>query len=170
MNAKQNSRQYPVDKIRLSLVSYRIIDMDKQKKQQEIPSSGFLWESLPFATLRKRDSCVSISSVRGIIMMMVTQHIPTMTDSHPGGFLSVMIMVGICQVTNSHHKWWWRNLFGTIPTKMLITTWSYIYTYYQPPAFHASQTLSKKCQKPARPLQLLYSFNTGHHDHNALAE
>ena len=35
---------------------------------------------------------------------MVTQHIPTMTDSHHGGFLSVMIMVGICQVTNSHHK------------------------------------------------------------------
>ena len=33
-----------------------------------------------------------------------TQHIPTMTDSHHGGFLSVMIMVGICQVTNSHHK------------------------------------------------------------------
>ena len=48
----------------------------------------------------------------------VTQHIPTMTDSHHGGFLSVMNMVGICQVTNSHHKWWWRNLFGTIPTKM----------------------------------------------------
>ena len=71
MNAKQNSRQYPVDKIRLSLVSYWIMDMDKQTKQQEIPSSGFLWESLPFATLRKRDSCVSISSVRGIIMMMV---------------------------------------------------------------------------------------------------
>ena len=36
--------------------------------------------------------------------IMVTQHIPTMTDSHHGGFLSVMIMVGICQVTNSHHK------------------------------------------------------------------
>ena len=38
------------------------------------------------------------------MMMTVTQHIPTMTDSHHGGFLSVMIMVGICQVTNSHHK------------------------------------------------------------------
>ena len=37
-------------------------------------------------------------------MTKVTQHIPTMTDSHHGGFLSVMIMVGICQVTNSHHK------------------------------------------------------------------
>ena len=33
----------------------------------------------------------------------VTQHIPTMTDSYHGGVLSVMIMVGICQVTNSHH-------------------------------------------------------------------
>ena len=105
-----------------------------------------------------------------MMMMMVTQHIPTMTDSHHGGFLSVMIMVGICQVTNSHHKWWWRNLFGTIPTKMLITTWSYIYTYYQPPAFHASQTLSEKCQKSARPLKLLYSLNTGHHHHHARAE
>ena len=35
--------------------------------------------------------------------VLATQHIPIMTDSHPGGFLSVM-MVGICQVTNSHHK------------------------------------------------------------------
>ena len=54
------------------------------------------------------------------IFWRVTQLIPTMTDSHHGGFLSVMIMVGICQVTNSHHKWWWRNLFGTIPTKMFL--------------------------------------------------
>ena len=37
-------------------------------------------------------------------IIMVTQHIPTMTNSHHGGFLSVMIMVGICQVTKSHHK------------------------------------------------------------------
>ena len=48
----------------------------------------------------------------------VTQHIPTMTYSHHGGFLSVMIMVGIWQVTKSHHKWWWRNLFVTITTEM----------------------------------------------------
>ena len=53
-------------------------------------------------------------------IIMVTQLIPTMTDSHHGGFLSVMIMVEICQVTKSHHKCWSRNLFGTIPTKMLI--------------------------------------------------
>ena len=39
-----------------------------------------------------------------VMMMKVTQHIPTMTDSHHGGFLSVVIMVGICQVTKSHHK------------------------------------------------------------------
>ena len=32
------------------------------------------------------------------------RHIPTMTDSHHGGFLPVMIMVGICQVTKSHHS------------------------------------------------------------------
>ena len=38
-----------------------------------------------------------------VMIIMVTQHIPTMTNSHPGGFLSVMIMVGICQVTKSHH-------------------------------------------------------------------
>ena len=36
-------------------------------------------------------------------IIMVTQLIPTMTDSHHGGFLSVMIMVGICQVTKSFH-------------------------------------------------------------------
>ena len=38
-----------------------------------------------------------------LMMMMAYRHIPTMTDSHHGGFLSVMIMVGICQVTKSHH-------------------------------------------------------------------
>ena len=38
-----------------------------------------------------------------VVTIMVTQHIPTMTDSHHGGFLSVMIMVGICQVTKFHH-------------------------------------------------------------------
>ena len=39
-----------------------------------------------------------------VVTIMVTQHIPTMTDSHHGGFLSAMIMVGICQVTKSHHS------------------------------------------------------------------
>ena len=66
----------------------------------------------------------------------VTQHIPTMTDSHHGGFLSVMIMVGICQVTKSHHKWWLRNLLGTIPTKMATTQaqkwlWTICCCYWQ---------------------------------------
>ena len=37
-----------------------------------------------------------------IIIVMAYWHIPTMTDSHHGGFLSVMTMVGICQVTKSH--------------------------------------------------------------------
>ena len=32
-----------------------------------------------------------------MMMTMVTQHIPTMTKSHHGGILSVMMMVGICQ-------------------------------------------------------------------------
>ena len=31
---------------------------------------------------------------------LVTQHIPTMTNSHHGGFLSMMIMAGICQWQN----------------------------------------------------------------------
>ena len=31
------------------------------------------------------------------MMMMAYRHIPTMTNSHHGGFFSVMIMVGICQ-------------------------------------------------------------------------
>ena len=31
------------------------------------------------------------------MMMTAYRHIPTMTNSHHGGFLSVMIMVGICQ-------------------------------------------------------------------------
>ena len=34
-------------------------------------------------------------------IIMVTQLIPTMTDSHHGGFLSVMIMVGICHPQRS---------------------------------------------------------------------
>ena len=32
-----------------------------------------------------------------IIIIMVTQHIPTMTKSHHGGELSVMMKVGMCQ-------------------------------------------------------------------------
>ena len=47
---------------------------------------------------------VVMMKVMMVVMMTVTQHIPTMTSSHHGGFLSVMIMVGICQVTKSHHK------------------------------------------------------------------
>ena len=39
-----------------------------------------------------------------------------------------------------------------------------------PIAFHASQTLSEKCQKSTRPLKLLYSLNTGHHHLHARAE
>ena len=35
-----------------------------------------------------------------MMMMMAYRHIPTMTNSHHGGFLSVMIMVGICQWQN----------------------------------------------------------------------
>ena len=39
-----------------------------------------------------------------VMTMTAWRHIPTMTKSHHGGFLSVMILVGICQVTKSHHK------------------------------------------------------------------
>ena len=34
------------------------------------------------------------------MIMPAYRHIPTMTNSHHGGFLSVMIMVGICQWQN----------------------------------------------------------------------
>ena len=34
------------------------------------------------------------------VVRMANRHIPTMTNSHHGGFLSVMIMVGICQWQN----------------------------------------------------------------------
>ena len=34
------------------------------------------------------------------VMMKVTQHIPTMTKSHHGGNMSVMIKVGMCQCQN----------------------------------------------------------------------
>ena len=34
------------------------------------------------------------------MIKLVTQHIPTMTNSHHGGILSVMMMVGICQWQN----------------------------------------------------------------------
>ena len=47
--------------------------------------------------------CHRWKSKMGFQLMMAYRHIPTMTDSHHGGFLSVMIMVGICQVTKSHH-------------------------------------------------------------------
>ena len=35
-----------------------------------------------------------------VIIMMAYRHIPTMTNSHHGVFLSVMMMVGICQWQN----------------------------------------------------------------------
>ena len=35
--------------------------------------------------------------------MKAYRHIPTMTKTHHGGFLSAMIMVGFCHLTNSHH-------------------------------------------------------------------
>ena len=42
---------------------------------------------------------------------MVTRLIPIMSNFHHGGYLPVMIMVGICQwqLTISHHWWWLRN-------------------------------------------------------------
>ena len=42
--------------------------------------------------------------------IMVTQHIPTMTKSHHGGKMSVMIKVGICQWQNPtiHEKYHWE--------------------------------------------------------------
>ena len=51
--------------------------------------------------------CVGVPALLMMMMMIIVmayRHIPTMTGSHHGGFLSVMIMVGICQVTKSHHK------------------------------------------------------------------
>ena len=41
-----------------------------------------------------------ITFILFIIFIMAYRHIPTMTNSHHGGFLSVMIMVGICQWQN----------------------------------------------------------------------
>ena len=42
--------------------------------------------------------------------IMVTQHIPTMTKSHHGGEMSVMIKVGKCQWQNPtiHEKYYWE--------------------------------------------------------------
>ena len=44
-----------------------------------------------------------------VVMLMVTQHIPTMTKSHHGGEMSVMMKVGICQCQKStiHHTPCW---------------------------------------------------------------
>ena len=40
-----------------------------------------------------------------VMVIAVTQHIPTMTKSHHGGEMSVMMKVGICQCQKStiHH-------------------------------------------------------------------
>ena len=40
-----------------------------------------------------------------VVMMMVTLHIPTMTKSHRGGEVSVMMKVGMCQCQKptKHH-------------------------------------------------------------------
>ena len=35
-----------------------------------------------------------------VVMMMVSQHVSTMTKSHHGGNMSVMIKVGMCQCQN----------------------------------------------------------------------
>ena len=40
-----------------------------------------------------------------LVIIMVTQHIPTMTKSHHGGEVSVMMKVGMCQCQKptKHH-------------------------------------------------------------------
>ena len=47
--------------------------------------------------------------VVNVVMTMVTQHIPTMTKSHHGGEMSVMMKVGMrqCQKPTRHHTLWW---------------------------------------------------------------
>ena len=49
--------------------------------------------------------------------IMVTQHIPTMTKSHHGGEMSVMIKVGICQWQNPtiHEKYYWEYICLKVP-------------------------------------------------------
>ena len=43
---------------------------------------------------------IELFMIVNVMMMMVTQHIPTMTKSHRGGNMSVMIKVGMCQCQN----------------------------------------------------------------------
>ena len=47
----------------------------------------------------------------------VTQHIPTMTKSHHGGKMSVMIKVGICQWQNPtiHEQYYWEYICLKVP-------------------------------------------------------
>ena len=40
--------------------------------------------------------------IKHITITMVTQHIPTMTKSHHGGEMSVMMKVGMC-LSKTHH-------------------------------------------------------------------
>ena len=49
--------------------------------------------------------------------IMVTQHIPTMTKSHHGGKMSVMIKVGICQWQNPtiHEQYYWEYICLKVP-------------------------------------------------------
>ena len=70
-----------------------------------MPGSNMTLKNLAtrLATLIMMMILKNLATMRAAMMMMAYRHIPTMTDSHHGGFLSVMIMVGICQVTKSHH-------------------------------------------------------------------
>ena len=43
---------------------------------------------------------ISVENLDFEMISVAYRHIPTMTNSHHGGFLSVMIMVGICQWQN----------------------------------------------------------------------
>ena len=51
------------------------------------------------------------------VMMMACRHIPTMTKSHHGGEMSVMIKVGICQcqIPTIHDKLQLGKLFNSSP-------------------------------------------------------
>ena len=70
-----------------------------------MPGSNMIVKNLAtrLATLIMMMILKNLATMRAAMMMMAYRHIPTMTDSHHSGFLSVMIMVGICQVTKSHH-------------------------------------------------------------------
>ena len=69
----------------------------QKHKKWDITGAAKKWE---WSTRIREDKEDEADKKDEKMIKLVTQHIPTMTNSHHGGILSVMMMVGICQWQN----------------------------------------------------------------------